>query len=115
MHATVTWRLSEQLIPQPYRLSVSLSFPEYVTKFLQRAPVELRLLPQIRRQEPIRIAHGHERSLQRVLERLCGAGGRSVYVLDTGELEETLDGWGGDEAGPAGCGDQLPSRQRLDR
>lgn len=91
----------------PPRVSVSLSFPQHVAEFFQRAPVEFRFLPQVRRQEPVRVAHGYEGSLQCVLEGLCRAGGGSVDVLDAGELEETLDGWGSDEAGTTGCRDEL--------
>ena len=90
-----------------YPSLIPLPFPKHIPKLLERAPVQLRVLPQIRRQEPIRVAHRHERSLQRVLERLCGAGGGGVHVLDAGELEEALDGGGGDEACAAGSGDEL--------
>lgn len=86
---------------------VPLPLPKHIAKLLQRAPVQLRVLPQIRRQEPICIAHRHERRFQRVLERLRRAGGGGVHVLDAGELEEALDGGGGDESGAAGGGDEL--------
>ena len=107
MHAKAIQHLSKPDIPWPSRLLVSLPFPKHITEFLQRAPVELRLLPQIRRQEPIRVAHSHESSLQCVLECLCRAGGGGVDVLDASELEETLDGRGSDETGTAGCRDEL--------
>ena len=90
-----------------HALSISLPLPQHIAEFLQRAPVKLRLLPQIRRQEPIRVPHRHERSLERILERLCRAGGGSVDVLHARELEETFDGWGSDEAGSTRCGDEL--------
>ena len=89
------------------RLSVSLPFPKHVAEFLQRASNELRLLPQVRRQEPIRVAHGHEGGFQCVLECLCGAGGGCVDVLDAGELEETLDSRGSHESGTTGGRDEL--------
>ena len=91
--------------------SVPLPLPEHVSEFLQRAPIERRFLPQVRRQEAVRVAHGDEGGFERVLEGLCRAGGGSVDVLDAGELEETLDGWGGDEAGTAGGGDELVQYQ----
>lgn len=94
-------------------LLVSLPFPQHITKFLQRAPVELRLLPQIRRQEAIRVTHSDESSFQCVFESLGRASGGSVDVLDTSELEETLDGWGSDEAGTTGCRDELVTNQYL--
>ena len=43
---------------------VSLPFSKHVPKFLQRAPIQLRLLPQIRCQEAISVAYSHERSLE---------------------------------------------------
>jgi len=86
---------------------IPLPLPKHIPKLLKRAPVQLRVLPQIRRQEPIRIAHRDERSFQRVLERLCRACGGGIHVLDAGELEEALDGGGGDESGSAGGGDEL--------
>ena len=95
------------ILVDDYRLSVSLPFPEHVAEFLQRASVELRFLPQVRRQEAVRVAHGDEGGFQCVFECLCGAGGGGVDVLDAGELEETLDGWGCDEAGTTGGGDEL--------
>lgn len=89
-----------------YRLK-PLPFPEHVTVFLQRTPVQLRLLPQIRRQEAVAVADGDEGRFERVFERLGGAGRRRVRVLHAGELQETLDGGGGNEAGTAGGGDEL--------
>lgn len=113
MHARATPRLSKPLIPSLSWFLVSLSFPQHITEFLQWAPVELRLLPQIGRQEAIRVAYSHEGSLQRVLECLCRAGRGGVDILDTCELQETLDGWGSDEAGTAGCRDELVTGQYL--
>ena len=95
MHAIATLRQStDDCSRRRYRLSVSLPFPKHIAEFLQRASIELRLLPQVRRQETIRVAHGHEGVFQCILECLCRSGGGSVDVLDAGELEETLDGWG---------------------
>ena len=65
---------------------VSLPLPEHVTKLLQWAPVELRLLPQIGRQEAVCVADSHEGSLQRILESFRRAGRGSIGVLDTCEL-----------------------------
>jgi len=93
--------------PHQRPLLIPLPLPKHIPKFLERAPVQLRVLPQIRRQEPICVAHRHERSFQRVLERLRRACGGGVHVLDAGELEEALDGGGGDESGAAGGGDEL--------
>jgi hypothetical protein len=78
-----------------------------VAELLQRAGGELGLLPQVGSEETVGVDDGEEGSLEGVLEGLGGTGGRSVGVLDTGELEETLDGGGGNEAGTAGSGDKL--------
>ena len=86
---------------------ISLSLPQHITKFLQRAPIQLCFLPQIRRQEAVCVSHSGECSFECVFEGLCRAGGGGVDVLDAGELEETLDGWGGDESGATGSGDEL--------
>lgn len=89
---------------------VSLVRPQGIRKLLQRAPDELRLLPQVGRQESVGVGNSGEGGLQGVLERLGRASGRCVGVLDTSELEETLDSWGGDERGTAGRGDKLQVR-----
>ncbi|KAL2285248.1 hypothetical protein FJTKL_08452 [Diaporthe vaccinii] len=86
---------------------VSLVRPQGIRKLLQRAPDELRLLPQVGRQESVGVGDSGEGGLQGVLERLGRASGRCVGVLDTSELEETLDSWGGDKRGTAGRGDKL--------
>ena len=89
------------------RLVALLTRPQGVGKLLQRAPQQLGLLPEVGRQEAVGVGDGHEGGLEGVLEGLGRTGGRGVGVLDTGELEEALDGGGGDEAGTAGGGDQL--------
>lgn len=87
--------------------SISLPLPKYIRKFIQRAPHQLRLLPQIRRQEAVCIADGHEGSFEGVFEGFCGTGGGGVGVFDTSELEETFYGGGGHETGTTGSGDEL--------
>ena len=86
---------------------VSLVRPQGIRKLLQRAPDELRLLPQVGRQESVGVGDGGKRGLQGVLERLGRARRRCVGVLNTSELQETLDSWGGDEGGTAGRRDEL--------
>ncbi len=97
-HTTII-AITEPLIPLP--------LPQHIPKLLKRTPVQLGILPQIRRQEAIRIAHGDKGRFERVLERFGAAGRGGVDVLDAGELEEAFYGGGGDEAGAAGCGDEL--------
>ena len=88
-------------------MSVPLAVPEGVGKLLERAPDELGLLPQVGREEAVCVGDGREGGLEGVLEGLGGAGRRGVGVLDTSELEETLDGGRGDDRGTAGSRDKL--------
>lgn len=88
-------------------LLVSLALPESVRELLQRASDQLRLGPQIGRQETVSVGDGSEGSLQRVLEGLGRTGRRGVGILNTGELEKSLDGGGSDDLSTTGSGDQL--------
>lgn len=85
---------------------VLLALAEHVAVLLQRASGKLGLLPQVGGEESVCVGDGDEGRLEGVLERLGGTGGRGVDVGHTGELEETLDGGRGDEAGTAGRGDE---------
>jgi hypothetical protein len=84
--------------PSPRR-SVSLALAQGISELVQRTSEKLRLLPQIGRQEAVRVNNSHEGGLECVLESFGGTGGCGVSVLDTSELEKTLDSWRGDEAG----------------
>lgn len=95
--------------PLPPTPLIPLPLPQHIPKLLERTPIQLVLLPQIRGQEPIRIADGHKRRFQRVLERFGASGRGGVDVLDAGELEEPFYGGGGHEASAAGGGDELES------
>ena len=64
------------------QILVSLSLPEHISKLFQWTPIQLSLFPQIGRQETVTVAHGDERSLQRVFKSLGTASGRGVGVLD---------------------------------
>jgi hypothetical protein len=86
---------------------VALALTQNVTELLQRAADELGLFPQVGGEEAVGVADGNEGSLKGVLEGLGRTGGRRVGVLDTGELEKTLDSGGGNETGTTGSGDQL--------
>ena len=57
-----------------------------IRELLQGAPDELRLLPQVGRQESVGVGDGGEGSLERVLESLGRAGRGSVSILNTGKL-----------------------------
>ena len=65
---------------------VPLTLPQGVRVLVQRAPDELRLGPQVGRQETVRVGDGGEGGLEGVLEGLGRAGGGRVGILDTGEL-----------------------------
>jgi hypothetical protein len=86
---------------------VLLTLPQDVAVLLQRAADQLSLLPQVGCEETVGVSDGDESGLEGVLESLGGTGGGSVGVLDTSELEESLDGRGGNEAGTTGGGDEL--------
>jgi hypothetical protein len=86
---------------------VTLALTQHIRVLLQRAAIELRLLPEIGSEEAVGAGDSDEASLERVLERLGGAGGCSVDVVHTGELEQTFDGWRGDETGTAWGWDEL--------
>jgi hypothetical protein len=78
---------------------VTLSSPKSIREFLQRTSDKLGLLPQVGGQVSVCVADSDEGGLEGVLESFGRTGGGSVDVVDTSELEETLDGGGGDEAG----------------
>lgn len=86
---------------------VFLALAQDIAKLLQRAPDELGVLPEVGGEETVAVDDGNEGGLEGVLEGLGGAGGRGVSILDTGQLEETLDGGGGNETGTAGGGNEL--------
>lgn len=97
----------------PTNRLVALALAQNVAVLLQRTPGELGLLPQVGGEEAVGVADGREGRLERVLERLGRAGGRGVDVLDTGQLTQALDGWGGDETGTAWGWDELRKRSDL--
>lgn len=90
-----------------YRLVPLLARAERVGELLEGRAQELGLGPEVGGEEAVGAADGDEGGLEGVLEGLSGAGGGGVGVLDTGELEEALDGGGGDEACTTGGGDEL--------
>ena len=65
---------------------VSLTLPQSVRILVQRAPDELRLAPQVGRQETVGVGDGGEGGLEGVLEGLGRTGRGRVSILDTGEL-----------------------------
>ena len=88
-------------------MGVPLLAPESVGVLIQGAPGQLGLLPQVGCQETIRVRDGSEGSLEGVLEGLGRAGRRGVGILNTSELEQTLDGRGSDERSTARSRDEL--------
>ena len=93
--------------PPQIRHLVTLPSSESVRELLQRTSDELGLLPQVGGQVTVCVADSDEGSLQGVLECLGRTGGGGVDVVDTGKLEEALDGGGGNETGTTGSGDKL--------
>ena len=86
---------------------ITLPLAQNIRILVQRTPSELVLGPQVRREETVRVDDSGEGGLEGVLEGLGGAGRRGIGVLDTGQLEETLDGGRGDEAGTTGGRNEL--------
>lgn len=86
---------------------VLLALAQDITELLQRAADELSLLPEVGGEEAVGVDDSDEGGLERVLEGLGGAGRGGVGVLDTSELEQTLDSGGGNKAGTAGSGNEL--------
>jgi len=77
---------------------VALALAQNVAVLLQRTPGELGLLPQVGGEEAVGVADGREGRLEGVLEGLGRSGRGGVDIGDTGQLTQTLDGWGGDKA-----------------
>lgn len=88
-------------------VGITLAISQGIRKLLQRAPDELGLLPQVGREEAVCVGNSGEGSLEGVLEGLGRAGRGGVGVLDTSELEETLDSGGSDEGSTTRSGDKL--------
>lgn len=78
-----------------------------VAELLQWVDWKLGLLPEVRCEEGVGVSDGGEGGLEGVLEGLGGTGGGGVDILDTSELEETLDSWGGDETSTTWGWDEL--------
>lgn len=79
---------------------------ESVGELLKRALDELGLLPQVGGEETVGVGDGNEGGLEGVLKGLGGTSRGSVGILNTSELEETLDSGGGNEASTAGSGNE---------
>ena len=92
--------------PRIQRL-VSLARSEDITKLIQWTSDELRLLPQVGSKVSVCVADSDEGSLEGILKGLGGSGGGSVNIVDTSELEKTLDSGRGDETGTARSWDKL--------
>lgn len=78
---------------------VALALTENVRVLLEWGADELGLLPQVGGEETVGVGNGNEGGLEGVLKGLGGTGRGGVDVVDTGELEQTLDSWGGDQTG----------------
>lgn len=92
---------------------VALSLAEDITVLLEWAADELGLLPQVGSEESVGVRDGHEGSLEGVLKSLGGTGRGSVDVVNTGELEQTLDSWRCDQASTTRSGDELQDVSEL--
>jgi hypothetical protein len=88
---------------------VSLALAEDVAVLLERAASKAGGFPQVGCEEAVGVCDGDESSLQGVLESLGGTRRGSVDVLDTSQLQETLDSGRSDKAGTAGSGNETDS------
>jgi hypothetical protein len=68
------------------RALIPLSFPQHITILLQRASLELGLLPQVGCEVSVGVSDSNEGSLESVLKGLGRTGGRGVRIRDTGQL-----------------------------
>lgn len=80
---------------------VTLALTENIAELLEWGADKLGLLPEIWGEVTVGVADSDEGGLEGVLDGLGGSGGGGVDILNTGELEKTLDSWGGDETGTA--------------
>ena len=85
---------------------VLLALTEDVAVLLEGRPCESGLAPQVGGKESVCVGDSDEGSLQCVLKGLGGTSGCGVSILDTSQLQETLDSGRGDEAGTTGSGDK---------
>ena len=85
---------------------VLLALAKDVAVLLERRPCESSLAPQVGGKESVCVGDGDEGSLQCVLKGLGGTSGCGVGILDTSQLQETLDSGRGNETGTAGGGDE---------
>jgi hypothetical protein len=76
---------------------VALAIAEDIAVLLERAADELGLLPEVRSEEPVGVGDGNEGGLEGVLQGLGRSGRGSVDVVNTSQLQQTLDGGRSDE------------------
>ena len=86
---------------------VALALTENVRVLLEWGADELGLLPEVRSEEAVGVGDGDEGGLEGVLEGLGRSGRGSVDVVDTSQLQETLDSWGGNETSTTWSWDEL--------
>lgn len=86
---------------------VLLALTQDITELLKGRADELGVLPEVGGEETVGVDDGNEGSLEGVLEGLGGTGRGGVGILDTSELEQTLDSGGGNKASTTGSGDKL--------
>lgn len=91
---------------------VALALTEDVSVLLEWGAGELVLLPEVRGEEAVGVGDGNEGGLEGVLEGLGASGGGGVDVADTGQLQQTLDSWRGDQTGTTWSWDELQSHNQ---
>lgn len=79
---------------------------EHVGKLLERRGTVTSLGPEVWRQEGVGVGDGLEGGLDKVTHALCVSRGRGVTVVNSGHLQESLDGWSGNDTGTSWSGDE---------
>lgn len=95
--------VGRELVVTRSRSSAHMHTPTRRTRKHSRSLSGRDNLPQIRAQELVRLGDSGQGSLQEVALGRGRALGLGVAVLDTGHLEQTLGGRGGDDTGTSGC------------
>lgn len=71
---SIPFHVGKTFLSSIFQHLVPFSLSKHITKLLQRAPIQLSLLPQIRCKEAVGITHRHEGRFEGVFESFCGAG-----------------------------------------
>lgn len=74
MAISIPFHVSKTFLSSLFQHLIPFSLSKHITKLLQRAPIQLGLLPQIRCKEAVGIANRHEGRFEGVFKGFRGAG-----------------------------------------